>query len=52
VSAEDPMRDRRSLRTPHTLKLGMFGANCSSGRAVTKAAERWSGSWDDNVKAG
>jgi alkanesulfonate monooxygenase SsuD/methylene tetrahydromethanopterin reductase-like flavin-dependent oxidoreductase (luciferase family) len=29
------------------LKLGLFGANCSSGRAVTKVAERWSGGWDD-----
>jgi alkanesulfonate monooxygenase SsuD/methylene tetrahydromethanopterin reductase-like flavin-dependent oxidoreductase (luciferase family) len=28
----------------------MFGANCSSGRAVTKVAERWSGSWDDCVR--
>ncbi len=50
VDAEDPMHDRRSLRTPHALKLGVFGANCSSGRAVTKVAERWSGSWDDNLR--
>src|SRR5262249_18384233 len=26
-----------------------FGANCSSGRAVTKVPERWSGSWDDSL---
>ncbi len=50
MNTEDPMRERRSLQTPHTLKLGMFGANCSSGRAVTKVAERWSGTWDDNLK--
>jgi FMNH2-dependent dimethyl sulfone monooxygenase len=50
MTTRDPMRDRRSLHTPHKLKLGMFGANCSSGRAVTKVPERWSGSWDDNVK--
>jgi alkanesulfonate monooxygenase SsuD/methylene tetrahydromethanopterin reductase-like flavin-dependent oxidoreductase (luciferase family) len=32
------------------LKLGLFGANCSSGRNVTKVPERWSGSWPDNLK--
>jgi alkanesulfonate monooxygenase SsuD/methylene tetrahydromethanopterin reductase-like flavin-dependent oxidoreductase (luciferase family) len=32
------------------LKIGLFGANCSSGRAVTKVPERWSGSWPDNVR--
>src|SRR5690349_4280375 len=31
------------------LKIGLFGANCSSGRAVTKVPERWSGTWDDNL---
>src|SRR5437764_6981827 len=30
------------------LKIGLFGANCSSGRAVTKVPERWSGTWTDN----
>jgi FMNH2-dependent dimethyl sulfone monooxygenase len=41
------MQDRRSLYSRNTLKLGLFGANCSSGRAVTKVPERWSGSWED-----
>jgi alkanesulfonate monooxygenase SsuD/methylene tetrahydromethanopterin reductase-like flavin-dependent oxidoreductase (luciferase family) len=31
------------------LKIGLFGSNCSSGRAVTKVPERWSGSWPDNL---
>jgi len=31
-------------------KLGLFSANCSSGLAVTKHPDRWSGSWDDNVR--
>jgi alkanesulfonate monooxygenase SsuD/methylene tetrahydromethanopterin reductase-like flavin-dependent oxidoreductase (luciferase family) len=31
-------------------KLGLFSANCSSGLAVTKAPDRWSGSWDDNLR--
>ena len=39
------MRERLALYSGNTLKLGLFGANCSSGRAVTKVSERWSGSW-------
>ena len=31
-------------------KLGLFSANCSSGLAVTKAPDRWTGSWDDNLR--
>lgn len=30
-------------------KLGLFSANCSSGLAVTRIPERWSGSWADNL---
>jgi dimethylsulfone monooxygenase len=40
---------RVAMYNENTLKLGLFGANCSSGRYVTKVAERWSGSWDDNA---
>jgi len=39
-----------SMPGGNRLKLGLFGANCSSGRAVTKVPERWSGSWPDNLK--
>src|SRR2546421_344058 len=35
------------MGSPNRLKLGLFGANCSSGRAVTMVPERWSGSWPD-----
>ncbi len=38
---------RIGLNSTHRLKIGLFGANCSSGRAVTKVPERWTGSWDD-----
>ncbi|HLI22991.1 MAG TPA: LLM class flavin-dependent oxidoreductase, partial [Stellaceae bacterium] len=38
---------RAGLNSRHRLKIGLFGANCSSGRAVTRIAERWSGSWAD-----
>ena len=31
-------------------KLGLFSSNCSSGLAVTKSPDRWSGSWDDNLR--
>ena len=31
-------------------KLGLFSPNCSSGLAVTKAPDRWTGSWDDNLR--
>lgn len=41
--------DRRSMYNGNQFKLGLFGANCSSGRAITKVPERWSGSWEDNL---
>ncbi len=38
---------RMRMYNRNTLKLGLFGANCSSGRAATKVPERWSGAWDE-----
>jgi alkanesulfonate monooxygenase SsuD/methylene tetrahydromethanopterin reductase-like flavin-dependent oxidoreductase (luciferase family) len=32
------------------LKLGLFSSNCSSGLAVTKVADRWQATWDDNLR--
>jgi dimethylsulfone monooxygenase len=32
------------------LKLGLFGANCSSGRSYITAPERWDTSWEHNVR--
>ncbi len=49
-SANGSFRDRMSIYGGNRLKLGLFGANCSSGRAVTKVPERWSGSWPDNLR--
>jgi dimethylsulfone monooxygenase len=40
-------RDRLDMHNSNTLKLGLFGANCSSGRAATRVPERWSASWED-----
>jgi alkanesulfonate monooxygenase SsuD/methylene tetrahydromethanopterin reductase-like flavin-dependent oxidoreductase (luciferase family) len=34
----------------NALKIGLFGANCSCGRAVTTVPERWTGSWRDNLE--
>ncbi len=31
-------------------KLGLFSSNCSGGMAVSKAPDRWSASWDDNLR--
>jgi len=42
--------ERAAMYSANRLKLGLFGANCSSGRAVTMVPERWSGSWPDCLK--
>jgi alkanesulfonate monooxygenase SsuD/methylene tetrahydromethanopterin reductase-like flavin-dependent oxidoreductase (luciferase family) len=34
----------------NALKLGLFGANCSSGRTYATLAERWEASWENNAK--
>ncbi|MFZ0609228.1 MAG: LLM class flavin-dependent oxidoreductase, partial [Xanthobacteraceae bacterium] len=44
------LASRRAMHGNNTLQIGLFGANCSSGRAVTLVPERWSGSWPDNKK--
>jgi alkanesulfonate monooxygenase SsuD/methylene tetrahydromethanopterin reductase-like flavin-dependent oxidoreductase (luciferase family) len=31
------------------LSLGLFGANCSGGLAITTAPERWEASWENNL---
>lgn len=41
---------RVNMRGANALNIGLFGANCSSGRAVTLVEERWSGEWEDCVK--
>ena len=41
--------NRLAMYSANKLKLGLFGANCSSGRAVTMAKQRWSGTWRDNL---
>ena len=49
-ASEIAMRDRMAMYNANELKIGLFGLNCSSGRAVTMVPERWTGSWPDNLK--
>src|SRR5437588_6981811 len=49
VMPDSTMRDRLAMYNANRLKIGLFGPNCSSGRAVTLLPERWSGSWADNL---
>jgi FMNH2-dependent dimethyl sulfone monooxygenase len=44
------MRERIAMHNGNALKIGLFGANCSSGRAVTKVPERWSGAWPEVLR--
>ena len=44
------MQDRVAMYNANRFKIGLFGANCSSGRAVTMVPERWSGSWQDGLR--
>ena len=44
------MRARRAMYNGNTLKIGFFGANCSSARTATVAPERWLATWPDCLK--
>ena len=49
-NANSSLPQPRPAAGGNALKIGLFGANCSSGRAVTKVPERWSGTWPDNLQ--
>lgn len=40
----------RAILDGNGFKLGTFASNCSSGMAITKAPNRWSASWADNLR--
>jgi len=40
----------RTILDGRDFKLGLFSANCSGGLAVTTIDERWSASWEDNLR--
>jgi len=44
------MRERMAMYNGNALQLGLFGANCSSGRSATTVPERWTASWPDCLK--
>jgi alkanesulfonate monooxygenase SsuD/methylene tetrahydromethanopterin reductase-like flavin-dependent oxidoreductase (luciferase family) len=44
------MHQRIAMYNDNALKIGVFGANCSSGRSATKVPERWSASWPDCLR--
>ena len=44
------LKNRLAMYNGNALKIGLFGANCSSGRSATKVPERWSASWPDCLK--
>jgi alkanesulfonate monooxygenase SsuD/methylene tetrahydromethanopterin reductase-like flavin-dependent oxidoreductase (luciferase family) len=41
------MNDRLAMYNGNALKIGLFGANCSSGRSATTVPERWSANWPE-----
>src|SRR6516165_9797488 len=43
-------RDRLEMHNANALKIGLFGANCSSARTATLVPERWLASWPDCLK--
>jgi alkanesulfonate monooxygenase SsuD/methylene tetrahydromethanopterin reductase-like flavin-dependent oxidoreductase (luciferase family) len=50
VNRTDPRRGRLSMHNGNVLKIGLFGANCSSARTATLAPERWLATWPDCLK--
>jgi alkanesulfonate monooxygenase SsuD/methylene tetrahydromethanopterin reductase-like flavin-dependent oxidoreductase (luciferase family) len=44
------MHERIAMYNANALKIGIFGANCSSGRSATTVPERWSASWPDCLR--
>ena len=50
ITRDTSLQARRAMYSNNKLQIGFFGANCSSGRAVTLVPERWSGNWADNKR--
>ena len=46
----ESLRNRREMHNANALKIGLFGANCSSARTATLVPERWLASWPDCLK--
>jgi alkanesulfonate monooxygenase SsuD/methylene tetrahydromethanopterin reductase-like flavin-dependent oxidoreductase (luciferase family) len=50
VTQDGSMRGRIEMHNANALKIGLFGANCSSARTATLVPERWTASWSDCLK--
>jgi len=50
VATMQAVRRRTDMYNGNALKIGLFGANCSSGRSATKVPERWTASWPDCLR--
>src|SRR5260370_2951933 len=50
VSQKGSMRGRVEMYNANALKIGLFGANCSSARTATLVPERWLASWPDCLR--
>ena len=50
LSRTGSLRERAAMYNSNRLKIGMFGANCSSARTATTVPSRWSASWPDCLK--
>jgi FMNH2-dependent dimethyl sulfone monooxygenase len=50
LARDGSLAARRAMYSTNKLQIGLFGPNCSSGRAVTLVPERWSGNWPDNKR--
>lgn len=48
---DNPGSTAMTITNDNMFKLGLFGMNCESGLAITKAPERWKATWDNNVNA-
>ena len=44
------MTKTNPMLIPGRFKLGTFSSNCSGGMSITKVPERWSASWEDNLR--
>jgi alkanesulfonate monooxygenase SsuD/methylene tetrahydromethanopterin reductase-like flavin-dependent oxidoreductase (luciferase family) len=47
AKAADAQQQRSDMFASNPFKIGLFGANLSSGRTATTVPERWSGDWLD-----
>jgi alkanesulfonate monooxygenase SsuD/methylene tetrahydromethanopterin reductase-like flavin-dependent oxidoreductase (luciferase family) len=50
LSQNGSMRGRIDMHNENALKIGLFGANCSSARTATLVPERWLASWPDCLR--